>query len=152
MLSPRRLATWRRQSRGFTLIEVLVAMLVLMIALLGSIGLKASSLMQVTQANSRAVAAIYAGEMFDRLRANPVRARAGLYDLAMGDATPSTPTTIDKIDLAEWRTRLAQNLPSGNGSVRVNANGLASVTVQWLERVDASADAVATSFTFEVQL
>ncbi len=141
-----------RKARGVTLIEVLIAMLVLMIGLLGTIGMKAAGVMYVTQANSRAVAAYHAGEIFDRLRANPVRAKAGAYDLALAAAAPATPSTIAEVDLAQWRARLGQNLPSGSGSVAVTADGLATVTIQWLERPDANTEAVTTSFTFETQL
>lgn len=140
-----------RRARGVSLIEVLIALLVIMVAMLGSLGLKAAGLKHAGQANARSVAALHAGEMFDRLRANPVRAAAGEYELALTDSAPATPSTIAEVDLAQWRARIAQNLPSGAGGVTVTSGGLARVELQWLERIDGE-DAVTVSFQFEAQL
>jgi type IV pilus assembly protein PilV len=149
---PARPSSARRALRGVTLVEVMIALLVLSLGILGMIGLKAAGLRHVTQANSRAVAALHAAEMLDRLRANPVRAQAGQYALAMTDPAPVDPTGIVETDLAQWRARIVESLPGGSGSVLVQPDGLARVEIQWLDRAESGAQAEMATFAFEARL
>ncbi len=56
--------------KGFTLIEVLIAMLILAIGLLGLAGLQATSLRNNMSAYNRSQATLLAYDMADRMRAN----------------------------------------------------------------------------------
>jgi type IV pilus assembly protein PilV len=130
------------RARGFSLIEVLVAVVVLSIGLLGLAALQVSGLRVGQSSFYRAQAAQFATDMADRLRANLGEART--CELALADATPTSPTTTCQRDLAEWRTRLA-TLPGGNGAVEVDlAANMVTVTVQW----DDSRGGGATDSTF----
>lgn len=115
--------------RGLTLIEVLIAVLVLSIGLLGLAGLQATSLQFNHSANLRSQATNLAYEMTDRMRANRDAALNGQYNLAL-TATPSA-GTVPGDDLTAWRDALSDRLPSGAGSVQVDGNGIATVVVQW---------------------
>ncbi len=115
--------------RGLTLIEVLIAVLVLSIGLLGLAGLQATSLQFNHSANLRSQATNLAYEMTDRMRANRDAALNGQYNLAL-TATPSA-GTVPGDDLTAWRDALSDRLPSGTGSVQVDANGIATVVVEW---------------------
>jgi len=130
--------------QGFSLIEVLVSVVVLSIGLLGLAALQVSGLRVGQSSFYRAQAAQFATDMADRLRANAGEART--CDLALTDATPTSPANTCERDLAEWRNRL-RTLPGGNGAVEIDvAASLVTVTVQW----DDSRGGGATDQTFEL--
>ena len=124
--------------KGFTLIEILVAILVLSIGLLGLAGLQATGLQSNHSGYLRSQATIFAYEMADRLRANRSTAISGSYDISLTDSAPSG-TSIQDIDRADWLGRLATVLPSGDGAVgcatTTATNGettcLCTITIQW---------------------
>jgi type IV pilus assembly protein PilV len=114
---------------GFSLVEVLVAVVVLSIGLLGVAALQVSGLRVGQSSFYRAQAAQFATDMADRLRANAGEART--CELALEDSTPTSPTTTCQRDLAEWRSRL-RSLPGGNGAVDVDlVSNAVTITVQW---------------------
>jgi type IV pilus assembly protein PilV len=152
VLPKRRVCAPRRAMGGVSLIEVMIALLLLSFGLMGMLGLKLTGLKMTGHAQSRAVAAMHAAEILDRMRANPVRAAAGEYDLAMAAAAPAAPAGIAQTDLVEWRRGITQNLPAGSGSVLALPNGTVRVVVRWNERGDESGDARDVAFTFEARL
>ncbi|MBW8306116.1 MAG: type IV pilus modification protein PilV [Thiobacillus sp.] len=115
--------------RGFTLLEVLVAIVVLSIGLLGLAGLMASSLKNSHSAYQRTQATWLAYDALDRMRANRQVALAGGYNLALGAAPGGS--ALAKDDLDEWDTALANTLPAGDGSIAVAAGGVVKIIVQW---------------------
>ena len=118
--------------KGFTLLEVLVAIVVLSIGLLGLAGLMASSVRNNHSAYQRTQAAWLAYDMVDRMRANKTWAIAAAnnYNVALGAASASV--NLAGTDMADWKAALASTLPAGDGSVAVNAaTGAATVIVQW---------------------
>lgn len=64
----------RNQQRGFTLIEVLVAILILSIGVLGAAGMQVAALQSNKEARNQAVGVRYAQEIADRMRANRIYA------------------------------------------------------------------------------
>jgi len=116
-----------RQS-GLSLLEVLVAIVILSLGLLGMAGLQAASLRTSQGSFYRAQAAQYADDMAERMRANLGQART--YGLALADAAP-TGTSVRDRDLADWLAKL-RTLPGGDGSVAIDlGNNLVTITVQW---------------------
>lgn len=99
--------------RGFTLIESLVALLIMSVGLLGVAALQLASLQANHGAFQRTQATFLAQDIVDRMRANRDAAVAGQYDIEFGDAPPTTPATTAEIDLAAWRNRLVATLPAG---------------------------------------
>lgn len=129
---------------GFTLVEIMVAMLVLAIGLLGLAGLQANGLRQNTNALYRTFAMMQAYDMADRIRANETGRRNGAYDtITTGipaaqncTAAVCTPNEIAAYDAHEWNNTNAQLLPSGTGSVSVAGvapDQMFTVTVMWDE-------------------
>lgn len=128
---------------GASLIEVLVAILVLSLGLLGLAGMQAQGLKAMSSAQSRALASLQVQDIVDRMRANRARADEGAYDLAAGDAAPGGDTVAAQ-DLRQWKAALASLLPEGDGSIARSASADAPrhceradscffwITVQWL--------------------
>lgn len=121
--------------RGLTLIEVLIAVLVLSIGLLGLAGLQATSLQFNHSAYLRTNATNLAYDMSDRMRINREAALAGQYALDFPDplacnAGGLIPDGSVAQDIATWRMALACSLPSGTASIQV-VNDMATITVRW---------------------
>ena len=116
-----------RQS-GFTLIEVLVAVIVLSIGLVGVAGLQAVSLKNNQGAFMRSQASALAYDLADRMRANVPGANAGMYDptakaatAGCKSATGCTTQQMAQNDLYEWDAAIATYLPEGEGFVCIDS-------------------------------
>jgi type IV pilus assembly protein PilV len=135
---------------GFTLIEALVALVVLSIGLLGVAALQLSSLRSNHSSSLRSQATLLAYDIVDRMRANQSAATNGAYDIAL-TSTPSGGTVAGD-DLVRWKQNLANTLPSGTGAVARTGAGSATkftVTVQW---DDSRGAEPALSFVMETQI
>jgi len=117
MLNP---GTHRSAARGIALLEVLVALLIFMIGVLGLVGLQATMTRAQTQAQMRADAGHLANEAIGRMWSDV--ANIALYD-GSNCATQAR--------CLEWQKKVAQGLPRGAGSITVDAAGHVSVTVTW---------------------
>lgn len=116
--------------QGFTLIEVMVAIVVLSIGLLGLAGLMASSLKNSHSAYLRTQATWFAYDALDRMRTNREVALAKGYDLAL--ATAPGGAELAAADLSEWDKALAGTLPEGDGSIEVtSATRAVTIIIQW---------------------
>lgn len=158
-----------RPCRGTTLLEVLIALLVLMAGFLAVAGLQSVALANNHSAFLRSQAVIQAHDMSDRMYANTAGVQAGSYSGISGiasshpecmttagpgtaalDAVDCTPSEMAQFDAWQWNTVNANLLPSGAGTVTgPDANGVYTITLSWLEQ---ETDGTATkSFSFQVQ-
>ena len=135
---------------GVTLIEVLVAMFVMAVGVLGIVGLQVVALQNSRTALYRSEATVLASDIMDRIRANP---RGDYAPVDIGDTPPNPPNCLASVcsaaqmanfDLAQWKCSLGAfdedgactelgvtgSLPAGDGSV-AEANTLFTVRVQW---------------------
>lgn len=130
----------RRRSAGLTMVEILIALLVISIGLLGVAGLHAMSLRNNYDALMRSHASALASDIIDRMRANPGEVTVGgEYDDTTFESKPAvdddSPQSIR--DLNEWKTTLETQLPDGKGDITVAVAGATKsvrVEVQWGER------------------
>lgn len=115
---------------GLSLIEVLVAMVILSLGLLGVAGLQAAGLRTSQSAYYRSQAAQFADDMTERMRANVQNAPS--YELALAGTGPGAGcTAVCALDINQWLARLA-TLPGGDGVIAVSlANETVTITVQW---------------------
>jgi type IV pilus assembly protein PilV len=109
---------------GFTLLEVLVAVVVLSVGLLGLASLQVNGLRFNHSAYMRTQATLLAEELADRMRANRPGFNANDYDnpaavLVAACRTPAgcTPAQLAQNDVAEWQQALNALLPGGQGVV-----------------------------------
>jgi type IV pilus assembly protein PilV len=123
----------RRHAAGFTLVEVLVALVVLSIGLLGVAALQMVGLKGNLSASFRTQASYLADDILDRMRANYTAARGLQYQLTLGATAPAGADPTAVADVTAWVAEL-QTLPSGQGSISVNATtNIATVTIKWLD-------------------
>ena len=159
-------------SRGFSLIEVLIALVVLSVGLLGLAAMQAEGLRTTSVAQQRYQAVRLAGDIADRMRANIAGATDDDYVIAAGasaaggassncsdsvsggsasDASNCTSAQMAAYDLFLWRDDLQTYLPSGTGSVTRLSALRYSITVTWSKRTSNSPGQQPTIIT-EVQL
>jgi type IV pilus assembly protein PilV len=124
--------------RGMTLIEVLVALLIVSIGLLGLAALQANSLKFNHSAYLRTQATQLAYDMGERIRANREEALINNtnYTIDFADAAP-TATDVETRDLNFWINSIAATLPNGDGEITRVANRF-TITVRWLDDKDAA--------------
>lgn len=136
--------------RGFTLVEVLVALVVLAVGLLGIAVLIVGGLRGSRLALERTQAANLVGDMLERIRANAAAGNA--YDTVDGTPDPRLepacergdggcePAVMAGHDLARWLDAVARSLPGGTGTVDVVPLTAAlhryAITVGWSEPGD----------------
>ena len=139
---------------GFTLLEVLIALLVLSIGLLGLAALQTVGLRSNQMATMRTTAVQAAYDITDRMRANPegLTEANKFYVLATGAKPSSAKDCDDEVctsqelatfDLVQWRAQLT-TLPDGTGSITQAVDGITgqvthSITVFWNEERDPAA-------------
>jgi type IV pilus assembly protein PilV len=147
--------------RGFTLVEVLVALVILSIGMLGIASLLLSSLQGSRTALLRTQAVNLAADLAERARAN--RGAGTAYDTTV-TTSPAlvancetagqtcSPTEMASNDLKRWETAIAATLPDGAGTVDVQPITATlnryTVTVQWTQSGDT--DPATYSLTVDI--
>lgn len=165
-------ATVQPKVKGFTLLEVLVALLVLSIGLLGLAGLQVTGLRDNHSAYLRSQAVLLAQDMADRMRQNRTGVNANNYMIITLPVTGVIPNCISTVctaaqiataDANDWALLLTSELPLGIGSVVCTdsdggidpdpcTNGSVHiVTVQWDDNKDSVVDAADPSVVVNVR-
>jgi len=129
---------YRLVEQGFTLLEVLIAVLVLSIGLIGLAGMQMLGVKNNNSAAMRTQSVFLAQDISDRMRANIGNAAnyvitgapacAGVCDISAGCSESQLVT----YDLCQWRTEVA-TLPGGIGHItQVDAaNNIYRIRVMW---------------------
>ncbi len=128
---------------GFSLLEVLVAIIVLAVGLLGYAGLQARALKNDMLSQQRSQATLLAYDMFDSMRVNRAAALDGSYNLAFG-GTP-TAGTVSGDDLVAFKQAVSGSLPEGDLMINVDATGNATIALRWNENGDSKQTRFLTS-------
>lgn len=141
--------TPRGPIRGFSLVESLVALVVLSIGMLGIAALYVESLRSGRTALLRTQAVALAGDMADRIRAN--RAGAASYGAAVTSANTNAACApggagcnsdqLARHDKAVWLGALEAALPGAIGTIAVDAVAdprVYTITVTWSEAGQAN--------------
>jgi type IV pilus assembly protein PilV len=142
------------RQRGVGIIEVLVAVLVLSIGLLGLAGLQLRTLRNNQSALERGVAVFETHAIADALRADRTNAKNLLFNLDP-DAPAPTGTTFRAVVLSSWRSNLINALgPEATGGVLCNGTAC-TITVRWNDSRgtrEASNNVEVLSIVTEVQI
>lgn len=130
---------------GFTLLEVMVAVFVLAVGLLGLAQLQITAMKHNQTAELRSQASLLAADILDRMRANQSAAQAGNYAIGLGDDPPAETNNVANADIAEWRDNLQRFLPDGDGQIAcgafsATAEFVCDITVTWTETQNEGAD------------
>ena len=150
----------RSRQSGFTLIEALVAMVVLSLGLLGLASLQINALKFNQTAHLRTQAATQAYRMLDTMRASRSAVSNGNFDVAL--SAKLTGGTLYGDEVNGWKTALASQLPSGDGSIcrlatadpssGCGAGSFVLITVQWNEANDPKATRALQQFQLVSQV
>lgn len=158
----------RRAERGVSLIEVMVAILIFSIGMLGLAMLQLKGAQYTRESGSRTTAINLARSLAESMRANPDGAlpisgdSAYLYDGSTAytsadcaSTSLATPAAIAKRDLACWQLALARSLPKPTDSsmklatVTKNATlGTLVITVSWAGVAGTSSADPSQSYSF----
>ncbi len=142
-------ASMSNRTSGFALLEVLIALLVMSVGMLGIAGLLLITTRTNTSSIMKQQAVQSAYNAVERIRANPTAALAGNYNV--DDTTTGTPAYPTKpspdctvavcsasqlaaYDTWYWQTQDLALLPVGTGKITTKANGAnlqVTVVVQW---------------------
>ena len=137
-------STRENEQLGFTLLEVLIALLVLSIGLLGLAALQTTGLRSNQMASMRTQATEAGYDITDRMRANPGSAIAGTgvaggqYVIGRTEKPADTTATGTALtDLTEWRAAV-DKLPGGESDITQcdspDCDGLTHIiTIYWNE-------------------
>ncbi len=123
---------------GFTLIEVLIALIVLGVGLLGLASLQSISIKSNHDAYLRSQAQLLAYEITDRMRSNVQQSPCGTNPASGSFYTDNynnitgikhdclnnscNPTEMAEDDVYQWQDKIAKILPGGNGMICIDNN------------------------------
>jgi type IV pilus assembly protein PilV len=107
--------TLNKKQSGMMLVEVLVAILLFSVGLLGLVALQTVFTQNSVNSGERTIAASLANDIVSQML------------LRNSIATTAAPL---EADITSWQTRVTQILPNATGTV-VSNNGVATVTITW---------------------
>ncbi len=119
--------------RGVSLLEVMIAVLVLAVGILGAASLQLNAIRYSASAGYSTQAALTAGDMLERMRANPSAlphyAAASVTGVCAANAGGAS---ITAQDMADFARSVTCELPAAAASIAV-AGGRATVSISWSE-------------------
>jgi len=120
----------RKRQTGFGLVEVLVALLIVSVGLLGIVSLQVTALKNVGSSMERSQAVIQTYSYMDVLRANRARAVISELDMTMTCDPENLATT--EVEQRAWLTQL-HNTRGQHACAAVDClgGGRCTVTVRW---------------------
>lgn len=153
-----------KRNKGFTLLEVLIAVLIFSLGMLGSAGLMVLSVRTNHSAYLRTQASFLADSMVDRMRSNVgwTNDYNGSFNSstdASFTCTTCTPGNLVERDKAQWAQQLKDSLPNPAAVIRCEGDnlgsaaqrgsapyvGLCNMTISWTEAdLDRDSDVPAT--------
>lgn len=152
-------------SKGFTLIEVLIAVVILAVGLLGMASLLLNSMQSSQNAYLRSQASMLTYDLIERMRANQEHAvTTNAYTLAANAAATSDPGCASSCppsdqaqkDLHDWRAALAAGIPEATAAITRSNDNQYQISIIWQEAgnptTDSEGNTVAQSFTLRVDL
>ena len=138
-----------RRQAGFSMIEVLVTLLIISLALLGTAGLQMYSMRLNQGGQFRTQAVFLVADLAERIEANKPGAVAGNYLTATSSVPvavstacvddPCVPLALAGFDLSQWQNAIAATLPQSSWTVAHDGpiNPITyTITIGWVDRQD----------------
>jgi type IV pilus assembly protein PilV len=130
--------------QGMTLIEVMIALLILAIGLLGVAALQSQGQQHTAAAQVRTHATVLANSFIDRVRINRIVANNGGYGDFSSTTRPAaancrtnscTTTLLRNFDVNEWLDQVENTLPAGRGTIAYSTTlNRYTITIFWALR------------------
>ena len=129
-----------KRQQGFSLVEVLIALVIMSVGMLGIATLFLQGMQAGRTSMFRHNAVILVGDVADRIRANPTAgaayAGAGVDSGCVGQGTNCSQPQMASHDIFLWTQQAAESLPAG--SVNVVFDGAVApptyqITANWTE-------------------
>ncbi len=126
--------------RGFSLVEVLIALVIMSVGMLGIAGLYVQSMQAGRTATFRHHAVTLAGDVADRIRANPTAGAAytggGANSGCVGMGVSCSQPQMAAHDIFLWSLQAVETLPTG--TVTITFDGAVApptylIEVEWVE-------------------
>lgn len=128
------------RQRGFSLVEVLIALIIMSVGMLGIAGLYVQSMQAGRTSMFRHQAVTLAGDVADRIRANPragiAYAGAGGDNNCVGQGVDCNEAQMAANDIFIWDAEAVGSLPNGDVIVAFDDTvnpPLYTITIQWTE-------------------
>ena len=136
---------------GFTLVEVLIALIILSVGMLGIAGLYVHSMQAGRTSIFRHHAVTLAGDVADRIRANP-RARiaysqAGANNNCVNGGVDCTPVQMSGNDVFLWDQQAADTLPNGTVTVDID-----NTVIPWTYQITIAWDEPGENMTYIINI
>ena len=133
------LSTLNRRQLGVTMLEVLIAIFILTLGLLGAAGIQSQMQMAEIEAYQRAQAIVLLRDMVDRVNANRKNAASYVTGSAVGSSSQdcSALTAMSAKDLCEWNNALYGSSETQGGQslgAMNNARGCIELPVATMPR------------------
>jgi type IV pilus assembly protein PilV len=132
-----------QRQAGFSLVEVLITLVIMSVGMLGIAGLYVQSMQAGRTSMFRHHAVTLAGDVADRIRANPTAdvayaAAVGVDNDCVLGGVDCSPTQMAANDILLWKEQAADTLPGGDVLIVHTAEaGLVpatyQITVSWTE-------------------
>ncbi len=152
-----------KRNKGFTLIEVMIAVVVFSFGLLGVAGIMTVSVKNNHNGYMRSQAAILTATIVDMMRRNKPGVKQGLYngthsgfvDTSSYCVSTCGPAQIASRDVGQWSSMLTQLLPNASGTIECNitlnplfltgpVNGVCTATITWDESNEIDSNSLQT--------
>ena len=130
-----------RRQTGFSLVEVLITLVIMSVGMLGIAGLYVQSMQAGRTSMFRHHAVTLAGDVADRIRANPRAAAAYQDDVGANNncvlgGIDCNPAAMAANDIFLWKAQAAETLPGGDVTIVLDNAVIPptySITVSWNE-------------------
>ncbi len=136
---------------GFTLVEVLIALIILSVGMLGIAGLYVHSMQAGRTSLFRHHAVTLAGDVADRIRANPRAAiaysQAGGNNNCVNGGVNCTPLQMAANDIDLWDQQATDTLP--NGTVTVDFD---NTVIPWTYQITVAWDEPGENMTYIINI
>jgi len=128
------------RQKGFSLVEVLIALVIMSVGMLGIAGLYVQSMQAGRTSMLRHHAVTLAGDVADRIRANPRAGIAyegdGLDGSCVSGVVDCDEITMAGHDILLWKRQAVESLPDGDVEITFDDSGsppVYSIDVIWSE-------------------